>query len=726
MRMSHSFYKCFNFSVLPSLIRGAIPVILMSLPTSMLRAQVYSPQVLLKGQADPADLKELAKGICERAGALTPRQKAEAIWRYFLTDGRYVVPGFWYHIAGWAYEEPGGEVLDAVKLLNNYGFGLCYQIAPLLEAVFEAAGFEDARVWFLTEHTVTEVFYDGSYHYFDSDMMGYNSIGRGDPKQQPVASVSQIAEDGSIILGKLLSPNRVDSTRVDFPWYPADVKESAMGGLAELFTSRKDNWLFPFSRYSLGHRMDFVLRPGEKLIRFYQPESDALFYLPYKFDGQQWNEFPREVSEYQIRTADGPRSQRDARRWSTGRIEYRPPLDDRRSYFPVFSPEFNENIEIPQSHTNQSFLRRVKADRPGQAVFEIRSPYVMIDAKVEVDAALLEPTQRLEVEVSVDEGKQWELMGTKGGPFRGKWEVWPQVRSRSAHGALTSVSGKYHFLVRLRMSGPGSTDSLRVSDVQIVSRVQLNPRTLPDLSAGRNELIYTASKALVRREIDPSLERIGDFAHRLDKVRCISESGQSFLWPSGPGPAEVVFELSAPEGTDLAGFDAGARFLDLRDGLAPDKLTAEVRKTSFQGSSQAPRQVPQASLSWATRPDGTYTTLWEYPADVKWLDGRPIGQLLRWPEVDRVVRDLPAGTRKVYVRYFLSGMGLDTPRLAVISRAADRSPSLQISHQWIVDGRIQEYVERIESPWLAHTYQVDTGKGASIRNYAIIFYCPPQ
>jgi hypothetical protein len=36
------------------------------------------------------------------------RVTAEAIWRFFLTDGRFVKPGMIYHIAGWAYEEPAG------------------------------------------------------------------------------------------------------------------------------------------------------------------------------------------------------------------------------------------------------------------------------------------------------------------------------------------------------------------------------------------------------------------------------------------------------------------------------------------------------------------------------------------------------------------------------------------------------------------------------------------
>ena len=175
-----------------------------------LQAQVYSPNVLVKGQVDTRTPAALAQSIYDRAGARTDRQRAEAIWRFFLTDGRFVTPGFWYHIAGWAYEEPAGEVLDPLKLLNSYGFGLCYHIAPLLEAVWEAGGFQDARVWFLTGHTVTEVFYDGAYHYFDSDMLGYNAIGKGDVKKLPIASVRQIEQDENIILGKLVSPTRAD------------------------------------------------------------------------------------------------------------------------------------------------------------------------------------------------------------------------------------------------------------------------------------------------------------------------------------------------------------------------------------------------------------------------------------------------------------------------------------------------------------------------------------
>jgi hypothetical protein len=102
--------------------RISILLIAIVLTGGNLLGQVYSPVVLKVGQPDPTNLKALALGIYKQADAHTPREKAEAIWRFFLTDGRFVKPGFWYHIAGWAYEEPLGEVLDPMKLLNSYGF----------------------------------------------------------------------------------------------------------------------------------------------------------------------------------------------------------------------------------------------------------------------------------------------------------------------------------------------------------------------------------------------------------------------------------------------------------------------------------------------------------------------------------------------------------------------------------------------------------------------------
>ena len=632
-------------------------------------AQVYSPEVLLKGQPDSSNLRKLAEGIYANARARTPRERAEAVWRFFLAEGRFVKPGFWYHIAGWAYEEPAGEVLDPLKLLNSYGFGLCYHIAPLLEAVWKAGGFEDARVWFLTGHTVAEVFYEGAYHYFDSDMMGYNTVGHGPVSQSAVASVHQIEEGGDIILSKLKSPTQVDPAAVEQPWYPADVREAAIGDLAQLFTTTADNWLFPFERAPRGHSMSFELRPGERLVRYFQPEREGLFYLPYKFTGRAWEEFPQEIAQYRIKTVDGPRSQKDARHWATGRIEYRLPI----------SPE------------------------PAK-VYEVRSPYVVIDAEFQFDAVLSSGQQSLAVETSTDDGRTWLTAGSLRGPHRGAWQCEPAVLTRSAHGRRTAVSGSYGYLLKVvKDSGTELRGGL------LVTRIQLNPRTLPELTAGRNELTYTAGPPVVRRAIAADKPNVTN-------ARYVSVNGQGYWIPESDGPADLVFHLRSAGGAALSGFDAGGRFLDLSGGLAPDKFTAEVRKVAA-----LPMKRPAASIAWSMSPDGPFQTIWEYDPRLTWKDGIPIERTLRWPEVDRHV-DL-SGSRDVYVRYRIEDMGLDSLRTAIETNGAASSSEVEVTHIWKEDGVTRTKTLRIPAGTTEYRYTIEIPPGAKIVNDAAIFEC---
>ncbi|HVX67831.1 MAG TPA: hypothetical protein VHA11_14565 [Bryobacteraceae bacterium] len=639
-------------------------------------AQVFSPQVLRQGDIDTRDLRSMAAGIVARAGARTPRERAEAIWRFFLTDGRFVKPDFWYHIAGWAYEEPLGEVLDPMRQVHSYGFGLCYHIAPLLAAVYDAAGFEDARVWFLTGHTVAEVYYDGAYHHYDSDMLGYTPAGEGDFRKFPVASVRQLERDPGLFLRKLLSPRETRPGLVDFPWYPADLQEGAIGGLAELFGSTSDNYLYAFRRYPQGHTSDFVLRPGERMVLYSRPETPGLFYLPYTWDGKTWSEFPREIAEYHIRTEDGPHSQKDARLWATGRLEYTPAL---------------------------------KFDARGRAVFAVRSPYVIIDASFLLQPVLRNAADRLTVETSTDGGRTWDAAGALTGPHTGPWKTEPCVLARSAHGRHTAVSGLYAYLVRITRSGAAGPGRLEAT-----TRFQFNPRTLPGLRPGRNSMEYRPGPRVVR-DVLPAALRHADASRN---TRWIEEGGQGFLAPAAEGPAELLYELTAPDGGALAGFDAGGRFLDLHHGLAPDKLTAETRQTA----ARLPSGVPAGSIEWSLSSEGPYQPLWTYQPQPRWLDGDAVPRLLRWPEVDRRVAELPAGTRKVYVRYRFTALAVDDVRLATLTAPPARPSALEITHVWKEGGRTVRRVEHIARPEAAHSYFVEAGSG--LRDASLVLSCP--
>lgn len=659
-----------------NLVKFFLPLFLSVATMLPMSGQVYSPNVLRKDQPDTTDLRRLAEGIYRQANAQTPRERAEAVWRFFLTDGRFVKPGFWYHIAGWTYEEPAGEVLDPLKLLNSYGFGLCYHIAPLLESVWRAGGFEDARVWFLTGHTVAEVFYDGSYHHFDSDMMGYSTTGRGPARSSAVASVRDLETDPIIMTGKLLTPTRVDVTRASDPWYPADVQAAAIPDLASAFTTTTDNHLFPYERSPGGHTMDFVLRPGERLIRYFQPETESTYYLPYKWQGKDWLEFPQEIKAYAIRTEDGPKSQKDARRWATGALEYRPPVSSE-----------------------------------AEAIYEVLSPYVIIDAEFKLNLTMDSAAQSIQLSTSTDNGRTWIAAATVHGPHAGPWRAEPAVLTRSTHGRRTHVSGAYAYLLKVTRS-PG----VRAEELLLRTRIEVNPRSLPELKSGHNELVYAAGAPKVRRElsIDPALLR--QIAYRAGNANFVTDGAQGFWLPAAAGAAEFVFRLTDTGGGAVVAIDAGGRFLDLTRGIAPDKFTAETRQVAPLAAKQ-----PAASIAWSASPDGPFETIWAYDPNLKWLDGRKEERLLRWPEVDRHV-PVPA-SREIYVRYRVQDLALDQVRLALETQATGGASPLHISHLWKERGIARSFTQVISAGATSGSYAVDVPAGAQVVNEAIILEC---
>jgi hypothetical protein len=660
-----------------------------------LRAQVYSPQITKVGQVDTTNLKTMVQQVFQQADAHTDRQKAEAIWRFYLTDGRFVKPGMFYHLAGWAYEEPVGQVLDPIKLINSYGYGLCYQDAPLLEATYDAAGFKSSRVWFLTGHTVAEVFYDGAYHYFDSDMMGYNPIGDGPLKQRDVASVYQLEHNRNIILKNVTGPKTSNPNSVDYPWYPADVHANAMGDMADLFSTTNDNYLYAYDRAPHGHTMDFVLRPGERMIRYFRPTPAGLFYLPYTYNGKQWSVLP-DLAQFHISIPNGPRSEKDNRTWATGKIEYRPAsMED----------------AVVSRHGEDTAI-----------TFSMPSPYVVIDADFSVQASLTAASDKVTAETSTDGGRTWKQCGSLSGPFNGPWNIHP-ARLDAEDKYLNAVSGSYGYQVRFSVEGAANQNSA-LHDFFLTTIFQLNPRTLPALAPGENQFDYRAAKD-VRTELPVRTSRLDQFASKVQNATYQSQDGQGFLINNNKKLADVVFTLTAKDGSSLTGFDVGGRFLDLRAGIAPNKFTAEIRKvTPWPANANGPGS---ASISWSTSNTGPWKTIWTYNPKLTWLDGQPIPQVLRWPEVDRSVRDLPGGTRRVFVRYRIDGLAIDHFRLATL-RPADPSAKgqLQITQIWEENGEQKEFHKDILNANDPTQYEISVPKQAKVDNVAFILECPQK
>jgi hypothetical protein len=516
-------------------------------------------------------------------------------------------------------------------------------------------------------------------------MMGYSTVGDGSVWSSPVASVQQIAEQPSILTGKLLAPKVTRAGAVDFPWYPADVRADAIDGLAELFSSRADNYVYSSSRYSSGHTMDFVLRPGERMIRYYESNQQSPRYLPYKDVDNKWDEFPKNVGEI-LMVRNGPRSEKDERRWSTGKLEYRP---DTAAQKRALTPE---------------------AKTPTW-VYRVSSPYVLIDAKFLMELNLASDAH-LQVDTSVDDGHTWTSATQVAGPLVGQKSFTPATTTQTEHGRRSAISGTYGYLLRLRLDGKGDADA--VQNLLINSDFEFNPRTLPELLPGTNRLdVRTAS--LERFEMPVHAASAKLFAKAARNLTYQDDHGQGYLKNEDGKVGELLFHVSHHDGGDLQEVDAGGRFLDLRGGLAPDKLTAEVRPIAPWPKNADAK--PSASIAWSRSETGPWTTLWELPAETVWPDSIRVPQQLRWPEVDRKIA--VAGEEDVFIRYQFQNIALDDIRLATARQPLQAEGRLRITHCWAEGRDTRAFTTTIE-PSTSHSYEVKVSAEASPRPLSLI------
>ena len=180
--------------------------------------------------------------------------------------------------------------------------------------------------------------------------------------------------------------------------------------------------------------------------------------------------------------------------------------------------------------------------------------------------------------------------------------------------------------------------------------------------------------------------------------------------PRGQGPAEFLYRIPANR---AVGFHAGGRFLDLSQGLAPDKFTAEVRKVTPVPSTHA-----AASIAWSRSPEGPYQTIWEFDPKLEWKDGEEIDRTLVWPEIDRRIE--VGGVKDIYVRYRAQDLAVDGFRLAVERRAEGTSP-LAITHVWSENGAGKSSAIVIPAGAREHRYSIDIPAGVKVENRAILF-----
>jgi hypothetical protein len=205
---------------------------------------VVNPRMTVNGLYDWYDVKSMLKEILR--GNETDEEKALAIWS-------------WVQTKRWQRPPHDDSAIHPITGLNGYGYGICGHTSAWVSALCRAAGLK-TRIWELTGHTVAEVYFDDGWHMLDANAKTFY-LGRDN---HTIASVESLVHD------KWLIERTIHPTD---PWF----RGPDVPGRNELYKhfliTERDNWVSEgYDRgFSKNRNMSMTLKPGEKLVRSWQP-----------------------------------------------------------------------------------------------------------------------------------------------------------------------------------------------------------------------------------------------------------------------------------------------------------------------------------------------------------------------------------------------------------------------------------------------------------------------
>ncbi len=597
------------------------------------QAALCSPRLLSPHNADTYSLQTFAR--FDRWRDLSGDAKVYEIFKY-LADRRTGLYPLGVPAREGREELPEyGAVTDPVKMLNVYPIGHCGTLGPAAAGLLEGMGIGPARTLVIPgwNHVAAEVLYDGRWHYFDLDVRAVFRKEDG-----TLASMAEARADASLWRGPtspLFFPlDDLDQVRRAYAKVPAEHRYGAASG---------------------GHTMSFVLRQGESFTRWWKPQ------------GGRWNHhpsygakpFPRNLIEREPR---GPKSKHDSftvHAHGNGRFVYRPNLTARSS-------DFADGVYDSENVAPGASGLKLKSPGAGHAIFEVRTPYVIVPRVGDLDNAADDreasvvtlDAAGVSLALSLDNGLTWQRLAGAGDRF----DLTPLV------------AGRYGFLLKLEFEGRPEQAVAR--SLEISTWVQAHPASLPALGQGKNRMRLATGDhyGLPTRVVAvcPSA------ANREEFLRPLAEPPKDYDPARRTRRVQDAFvaRVDAPPGARIAWFSAGASF------------AAEV------GSARNTRNA----IAYALSPTHAFRDL--YRADV------PPDQSHWHYNVDREVR-LEETARAIWVRY-TGAPAVNQFRIfahCVDDRPAAKTPVV-VTHRWRENGAPRARQIALDGPG---EYEIDAG-----------------
>lgn len=354
---------------------------------------------LSNGRNDFRTIEDVVAAAVEPG--MSDKEKAIALWYQEITHRFHFTTG-------------DSEVKTPVKVFNVYGYNTCGDDSNCMAGLWRRAGLQ-VRPARLMGHCITQVFYDGRWHLLDGDMHSIYLL----RDNETIAGEQELVRDHDLIKRShthgILSADRRATDEWEAALY---IYEGDAGGDRDCVGS---------------HTMDMVLRPGEALTWRWGHLD------PVKYHGSTH-------INRQVRTG-----------WQgkicNGLWEYRPDFSKdtwRRGADAVEGIETTDDGLAPE------------AGKTGTVVWTMRSPYVFVGGRLEVE-------------------------GT-GARFALSWdgETWQEVEEDLDSLFPPAGPARYQYHLRCRLSAGG-----RLKRLGIVNDVQMAPPSLPGMVVGENAFVYT-------------------------------------------------------------------------------------------------------------------------------------------------------------------------------------------------------------------------------------------
>jgi hypothetical protein len=602
------------------------------------------------------------------AGHKTPQEKAIALYQWLLAHQFHLQSPQEWCVPG---KRPGEKpddyemvVYDANRGRFSYGYGLCGTVHAWNEPYWKALGMQARRRAF-PGHTNSEVFYDGAWHAFDTDMAGL--VFRRDGV---VAGYDDIIKDPTLV-----DVDRSPLPRYPFAW-PADFNAMKQGWQQ---VAKGGHW---YSMYNGGYAaMPGIvhLRKGETFTRYFDPDhfggpSKRRFWHVQKNGPQRDWTF---VNSGQPRHNGAEHNARGNATYCNGEFVYKPDLSDESCREGMH--DLNGNLLVGKS----SPCLRSADGKPCALVCQHFSPYVICgDPADDMNPMTGEASGGLVVTGKVVGKVSLSLSASDGSVAN--W----QLQGAFEKDLTQHVKGRYDWLLSFGFEGDSGIDELCFTTVTQVAQ-PIYPRLKPNGC----EVVHRCASRAVRGGV-LSLSATSDapacfpetteLARRLTSKNLVHQgrSAQQRLayLVTGNRPGQIAFPVCAT--APLLEVAAAARF-SVRSPTPPG-CDYRLEVSTDEGKSWQP-------LGKADMPeDNEYSSGWMYGrADVS-----------------------KANSKSAIVRAHLYGGGYQTGLIAAEMYGIYRTPppkAAKITYAWKEAGQLKQHTEPIPAGAAEHRFQVPTG-----------------